>query len=210
MRVHVLVEGSSEEALFKIWLERFLPKGHAFKIIKHRGKGRLPGNIERAPDPRRQGLLDQLPAKLRAFGTALDPNTDRVLVLVDLDNDDCRDLKRRLENLAKACDPAPVVLFRIAIEETEAFYLGDRAAIKKAFPHAKLGKLSEYEPDSICGAWELFQDVIGEAGRGEDKVGWARKMGPHLGTAYQGRAGNRSPSFRALCTGLLKLIGEAR
>ena len=29
----------------------------------------------------RQGLLDQLPLKLRAYGRSLDPRTDRVLVL---------------------------------------------------------------------------------------------------------------------------------
>lgn len=159
MRLHVLVEGPSEEALLSPWLERFL-RGHRCKIIRHRGKGKIPGDPSRPPDPKRQGLLDQLPAKLRAYGRSLDSSTDRVIVLVDADDDDCRDLNTKLLALLEYCDPRPVVLFRIAIEETEAFYLGDRHAIQQAFPRARLQKLNHYEQDSICGTWELFADVI--------------------------------------------------
>lgn len=37
-----------------------------------------------------------------------------------------------------------MVLFRIAVEETEAFYLGDQPAIRKAFPKAKLRRMKSY------------------------------------------------------------------
>lgn len=60
------------------------------------------------------------------------------------------------------------MLFRIAIEETEAFYLGDPEAIRKAFPTAKTAKIKAYVQDSICGTAELFQEVIGASS--EDKV----------------------------------------
>ncbi len=158
------------------------------------------------PDMRREGILDQLPAKLRAYGQALNPETDRVVVLVDLDKDDCLDLKRRLVALLSHCDPKPVVLFRIAIEETEAFYLGDPAAIKKAFPQARLQRMKDYEQDSICGTWEVFQRVIGA--RSDDKVGWAEQMASHLGTEWDGKGANRSQSFQQLCKGLLRTAGE--
>ncbi|HEX4966436.1 MAG TPA: hypothetical protein VF173_36850 [Thermoanaerobaculia bacterium] len=151
-------------------------------------------------------MLDQLPAKLRAYGRVLNPATERVLVLVDLDGDDCGDLKARLLKVLDSCDPKPVVLFRIAIEETEAFYLGDSSAIRKAFPGAKLRRLKTYDQDSICGTWELFQEVIGA--RVEDKPGWAEQMADHLGTDWQGGQANRSPSFRQFCKGLLSLAGE--
>jgi len=206
LRLHVLVEGPSEAALLNGWLPRFLPPQHTFKVIQHRGKGRLPGDPARTPDPRREGLLDQLPAKLRAYGRALNPDTERVLVLVDLDDDDCLELKGRLVRVLKSCDPTPVVLFRFAIEETEAFYLGDPQAIRKAFPQAKPGRARFYEQDSICGTWEVFQEVLGA--ESEDKHGWAEKMAPHLGTDFEGQQANKSPSFRQFCRALLRLAGE--
>jgi hypothetical protein len=207
MKLHVLVEGDSEEALLRDWLPRFLPSGHSFVVIRHRGKGRLSGDPLKVPDIRREGLLDQLPAKLRAYGKGLDPATDRVLVLLDLDDDSCLDLKGRLLKLLESCEPPPVVLFRLAIEETEAFYLGDPAAIRKAFPQARLQRMKSYIQDSICGTWEVFQRVAGDPI--EDKVGWAERMAPHLGTTWKGKNANRSPSFRQFCKGLLRLAGES-
>ncbi|MEW6350432.1 MAG: hypothetical protein AB1646_15315 [Thermodesulfobacteriota bacterium] len=206
MRIHVLVEGPSEKALLESWLPRFLPHGHTFKIIQHKGKGRIPGDPSSAPDPRRQGLLDQLPAKLRAYGKSLRPETDRVLVPVDLDDDDCLVLKNRMVHLLDYCDPPPTVLFRIPIEETEAFYLGDPPGIRKALGKCRKGKMSSYVQDGICGTWELYSDVIGE--NREAKVEWAERMGPYLTVQWEGAGANRSPSFRQFCMGLLKLAGE--
>jgi hypothetical protein len=206
MKVHVLVEGPSEEAALRPWLVRFLP-GHRFQIIRHRGKGRLPGDPLCSVDPKRQGLLDQLPAKLRAYGQTLNTSTDRVLVLVDVDNDNCKDLLGRLRRVVGSCDPRPEVLFRLAIEEFEAFYLGDADAIRSAFPRANLRLLKNYKQDSICGTWEVFQKVVGA--RSESKVAWADAMGAHLGTSYRGRGANQSLSFRKFCEGLMKLCGEA-
>jgi hypothetical protein len=207
MRIHILVEGPSEKAFLELWLPRFLPPGHRFKIIPHRGKGRIPGDPTRKPDPKRQGLLDQLPAKLRVYGRELRSDTDRILVLVDLDRDECLSLKSRLMNLLRYCDPPPTALFRIAIEETEAFYLGDKTAIRTGFPKSRLSRMDSYVQDGICGTWELFREVIGETG--EDKVEWAKTMGAHLTTQWNGRLANESNSFRQLCSGILRLVGEA-
>lgn len=205
MRIHVLVEGPSEVALLGPWLKRFQPR-HTHIVIPHQGKGSLPGNPSEPPDPKKRGLLDQLPAKLRAFGAGLDPATDRVLVLVDADDDDCRDLKRRLTMLLESCKPAPVAKFRIAVEETEAFYLGDKPAMQGAFGKLALTPYQSYRQDSVCGTWEVFAKVI-RATR-EDKVGWARSMSATLGTTYKGGRANRSPSFRAFCSALQELAGE--
>jgi hypothetical protein len=199
------VEGASEEAFLRGWFPRFLP-GHALQVIPHRGKGKLPGEPYKAPDPRREGLLDQLPAKLRAYGRALNPATDRLLVLLDLDDDSCLELKSRLLAVLEQCNPKPVVLFRIAIEETEAFYLGDPQAIKRAFPQANLRKLKNYVQDSICGTWEVFQEIV--RAPSEDKVSWAERMAPHLGIDWRGGAANGSTSFKQFCQALLTLAGE--
>jgi len=192
MRIHYLVEGESEAAFLKPWLKRALP-GHQHKIYPHKGKGALPRDLLEKPDPIRRGLLDQLPATLRAFGRTHDPATDRTLVLVDADQDDCRALKASLIALLETCRPAPRAIFRIAVEETEAFYLGDEPAIRAAFPKFKKAVHRAYEQDSICGTWEVFRDVVGW--RHEAKVKWATMMAPHLGIATSGSALNRSPSF---------------
>lgn len=202
MKIHVLVEGLSEADLLRGWLQRFLPK-HTFKVIHHEGKGRVPRDPAYPPDPKRRGLLDQLPAKLRAYGEALDAATDRVLVLVDADEDDCVELKTRMVSLLHVCSRQPTAHFRIAIEETEAFYLGDQQAIRKAYPQAKLYKMKNYEQDSVCGTWEVFMEVIGATR--EDKRAWAEQMALHLGTDWKA---NQSPSFRSFCTALLRLAGE--
>lgn len=204
MILHVLVEGPSERALFEGWGQRFLST-HTLRIHPHQGKGRLPGNPDARVDPRRRGLLDQLPAKLRAFGQELDSRTDRVLVLVDADDDDCEELKERLVALTERIDPCPEVMFRIAVEETEAFYLGDLNAIRKAFTSVKLSAMKDYEQDAPdAGTWEIFRDVIGASG--EDKVEWATQIAPYLSKDPRK---NRSPSFRHLCTAMKKLCGEA-
>jgi hypothetical protein len=203
MRLHFLVEGSSETDFLNLWLPRFLPSGHSFKIYPHRGKGRLPIDPSAPPDPRQQGLLDQLPAKLRAWGKVFDPTTDRVVVLIDLDADDCVALKQQLLALLRFCDPQLSVKFRLAIEELEAFYLSDRQAIKQAFSRAKLYKMESYVQDSVCGTWELFQSVIGAGS--DDKRTWAQAMGPVLTIDWQA---NPSPSFRQFCRAVLLLAGE--
>lgn len=205
MRLHILVEGPSEAAFLRRWFPRFLPQ-HALTVIQHRGKGRLSAQPDLKPDSKREGLLDQLPAKLRAYGRTLDPSTDRLLVFLDLDDDSCLDLKKRLLAVLEACDPKPTVLFRIAIEELEAFYLGDPAAIRRAYPQAKPQRMRHYAQDSVCGTWEVFRDVIGATW--EDKVEWAERMGLHLGTSWHGGDANRSPSFQQFCQGLLRLAGE--
>jgi hypothetical protein len=114
-------------------------------------------------------------------------------------------LKRRIKQAVQHCAPkiAKATLIRIAVEETEAFYLGDRKALKRAFPKAKLPKLSMYQQDSVCGTWERFQEVIGVTF--EDKVSWGEKMGEFLDTNW---SCNESVSFRHLCVGILWLAGE--
>ena len=207
MKLHILVEGTSDKELLDRWLPRFIPQ-HSFNVLRHWGKGRLPQNPEQPPDPRRQGLLDQLPAKLRAFGSAFNPETDRILVLVDQDEDSCIELKQRLLRVLDSCDPKPDVLFRIATRETEAFYLGEPTAIKRAFPKARLGKLSDYHPDIHPeeGTWELFCKVIGE--ETEDKVRWAEMMGNQLDITKPFCRKNKSLCYRHFCRAILQLVGE--
>lgn len=183
-----MVEGRSEEALLKAWLRRARPN-HEYSFILHQGKS---------------DLLAQLPAKLRAYSRTLDPSADRLLVLVDADQDDCRALKARIREQHLRYAPALPLLARIACEETEAFYLGDRAAIEAGYgplPPGASALLEAYVQDSPVGTAELFQRVIGAGSL--NKVAWAKNMGFRLSTDP---GENRSPSFRHLAAAIDRLL----
>lgn len=199
MTIHVLVEGPSERALLGPWIKRLLPDADV-RVHPHAWKGKIPSDLDAAPDPKQRGLLDQLPAKLRGFASA--KATHHVLVLVDADDEDCKQLKANIVKIAQRCAPLLDVTVRIAVEETEAFYLGDLRAIKAAFPDADTSVLEKvkYTPDQVCGAWELFGKVIHDGG--ENKVAWATAMAEHLTIKP---AESRSPSFKALLGALKKL-----
>ncbi len=202
MTIHVLVEGPSERAFLEPWSKRFL-KGALLKVHPHQGKGKLPSDLEATPNPKQRGLLDQLPAKLRAFASSA--NQLVVLVLVDADADDCVALKESIVEAVKTCAPKLRVVVRIAVEETEAFYLGDLAGLRLGFPGFDAKQAARYVPDSICDTWEFFGRVVGDGG--ENKVGWAETMGPVLTTTP---SKSRSPSFRALCVGLRRLAAPPK
>lgn len=202
MRLHFLVEGTSEERFLRKLLPRLLP-GHTCKIYPHEGKGKVPGDPLAAPVLTRRGVLDQLPAKLRAWSKTLNPTTDRVIVLVDVDHDDCAALLTELNGLRDMMS-TPEYLVRLAIEEVEAWYLGDWKALRKAFPKADANAYRTYKSDSICGTWEKFQEVIADPL--ERKTIWAEKMGAVLGV--DGRSS--SDSFNRFCNGVRRVAGEGK
>jgi len=200
MTIHVLVEGPSEKVFFDRWAPR-LRLGHEVEVHPHQGKGALPPDLDSTPNPRARGVLDQLPAKLRAYATALNPQADGVLVLVDADDDTAEDLAQAIQNAAAHCAPALRVKVCVAVEETEAYYLGDLEALKRAYPWADMATARAYVPDSICGTWELFGRVVADGGG--NKVAWAERMGPRLTTQP---ARSRSPSFKVMVRQLRGLV----
>lgn len=201
MTVHVLVEGPSERAFLGPWAKKVL-KEVAFRVHPHQGKGSLPANPSARPQPQHRGLLDQLPAKLRGFEEAR-PRPTGVVVLVDADDDDWEELAAKIMAVASSESPNTNVIVTIAVEESEAFFLGDIAALKKAYPHADIDLARSYEPDSICGTWELLGRVIGDDGG--NKVEWAASIGPYL-TINPARS--RSPSFKRLLNALKQLCRQ--
>lgn len=204
MKLHFLVEGTSEVKLLEGLLPRLIPK-HQFEIYPHQGKGKLPDDPRLPPDLKRRGVLDLLPATLRAWGKYFSPETDRVVLLVDLDNDDRSLLLEKLANMLAVIEPAPSCLFRIAVEEVEAWYLGDWAALKRAFPKAKKALWTTYEQDAIVKTWEFLQTIIQDPM--DRKTSWAEKMGIEL-NVVEGDSANRSPSFQKFCSGVRRLAGD--
>jgi hypothetical protein len=202
MFFEVLVEGGADVVTVKWFLEnRFaLLDGVDFRIHPHRGKGSLPNNPLAIPDPRHRGLLDQLPAKLRGYGRSLGPGTC-VVVLVDADSENCRDLKQRLVELYNELPSRPeCVLFRIAVEETESWFIAEPEAVRRAYPTARVQKLVGLDPDAVVGAWEKLAECLGKKPDecdGSDKHEWGARITPHLSLDPP-----LSPSLRAFIDGI--------
>lgn len=213
MHIEVLVEDSSGEKLLAQLLPQILgAQGapHTWRLKAYKGIGRIPQGLTAKADPAKRMLLDQLPRLLQGYGKT--PGIDAVVVVVDTDRQDCKAFLQELKSLAASCNPSPNTLFRLAIEEMEAWYLGDRAALLKAFPRAKRDVLDRYVQDSVCGTWELLADAVHVGGSvaikkvgwtlaGQLKHEWAEKIGPFMDLHR-----NVSPSFCKFRDGLSKMI----
>ena len=163
-------------------MRRFgLVEDEHFRIHPHQGKGKLPANPLAPPNRNKRQLLHQLPTKLRAYAKSRDSNCV-VLVVVDTDDNPCVELLADLNRMLAELPVRPArVLFRLAIEETESWFLADTAAIQKAFPKAKVASLKRIPPDAVVGAWQQLAKAIGSTGSsGTDKRRWAEKICPHL------------------------------
>lgn len=141
----------------------------------------LPGILEGLefsvhPFQCKNDLLSSLPSRLLGYSKWLPPDW-RIVVLVDRDNDDCRELKRRLEEVAcksglrtrsSVAGGAYQLVNRVVIEELEAWYFGDWAAVRKAYPRAPEripSKAAYRDPDAIQGGtWERFERIMRKAG----------------------------------------------
>lgn len=216
MHFEVLVEDKSGSITVKFLMEKILGpnhSNHSWRIHAYKGIGHLPKNLHRLPDPGKQLLLHQLPYVLRGYGRSLSSSSAAVVVVVDLDNKDCMSFKQELLGVLSGCHPRPRTLFRIAIEESEAWLLGDRSAVKQAYSNAKDSVLDSYSQDSICGTWEVLADAVNAGGAtalkrlsypdaGMAKCIWAQDIAPHIDVG-----GNRSKSFQVFRRGLKNLAG---
>ncbi len=207
------MEDSSGKKLLEEILPKFLGKQsapHTWRIHSYKGVGRIPKDLNARGDPRKRILLDQLPRLLGGYGRT--PGIDAVVVVLDSDGRDCTNFLSELKSLAENCEPAPNILFRLAIEEIEAWYLGDKQALRDAYPKVKDDVLGRYNQDQVCETWELLADAVYPGGAaairkagwplpGQIKHEWAEKIGPRLDP---GR--NLSPSFCKLRDGLRRLV----
>ena len=213
MHIEFLVEDSSGEKLLAQLLPRILGEQgapHTWRLKAYKGIGRIPPGLSVKADPAKRMLLDQLPRLLQGYGKT--PGIDAVVVVVDTDRRDCKGFLQELKSVAEGCNPVPRTHFRLAIEEMEAWYLGDREALLKAYPRAKRDVLDRYVQDSACGTWELLADAVHTGGvaaikktgwplPGQIKHEWAEKIGPFMSLNQ-----NASPSFGKFRDGLSRLV----
>jgi hypothetical protein len=204
--LEVLIEGISDAPVVReILTRRFnLTEGLDFTVSWHTGKGTLPADPLALADPRKTALLDQLPSKLIAYGKRT-RQMPVVLVLVDVDTTPCHELLASLNAMLRALPFKPVVVFRLAIEEIESWFVSDVNALRAAYPtKVKAGKLRDYQPDSIVNTWELLASALGSdkslVGAGV-KTDWAQKISPHLNLDNP-----RSPSLRKFIEGVERLV----
>jgi elongation factor P--beta-lysine ligase len=134
------------------------------------------------------------------------------VILVDRDNEDCHQLKQKLEDIAVTAGfitkssncRSFQVLNRIMVEELEAWFFGDIPAIIQAYPGIKssLAQQEKYrDPDAIQGGtWEALERVLRQARYyqgGLDKPKAAREIAEHMNPET-----NRSKSFQVFYDGL--------
>ena len=215
MHFEVLVEDQSGKIALESIVEKILGVNyteHSWRILAYKGIGRIPGNLRGVTDPKARIILDRLPSLLQGYGRSL-TDSSAVVVVVDADDKDCIAFKQELLGVLNACNPRPNTLFRIAVEEGEAWLLGDRAAVKSAYPNAKDAVLNGYVQDSVCGTWEVLADAVHSGGSqllkklgypaaGVAKCDWAGEIAPHMDIDSNG-----SMSFQVFRDGVRNLAG---
>jgi hypothetical protein len=203
MHIEFQVEEASMEAALAVLAPRLVRGRASWRIINYQSKPRL---------------LRELPRRLAGYQARLRSESLKLLVLVDRDADDCVSLKGKLEHMAQeaglatksrpAVDGLFAVVNRIAVEELEAWFFGDIAAVREAYPRISptLHRQRPYRaPDAIAGGtWEALHRTLRQAGHlgpVYPKIETARSIAQHMLPER-----NRSPSFRTFCDGVAALL----
>lgn len=193
-----LIEDQSGKHMLDGLKGKMLSKDDSCEIHHYRGVGHLPANLVKG-SAKSQCLLDNLPRLLRGMRKAFKQCPHHFVVICDLDRNQKADFLQKLEDVAVQCQVDAETSICLAIEEGEAWLLGDRQAVLEAYPDAKLAVLNKYVQDSICGTWEVLADAIYPGGRkelkklnpGALKCEWAQRIAPKMDIER-----NVSPSFR--------------
>lgn len=165
-----------------------------------------------------RGLMKRLPGRLRGYAERVryDPNL-RIVVVVDLDDDNCHELKKTLEDMTRSAGltslrsvrtaQIPIVATRIAIEELEAWFVGDVGALRTAYPRIPQSLAARHnlrEPDDVRGGtWEAVERLLQSHGYhhgGMRKIALADEVARHMDVEN-----NRSTSFCCLRDGIRRL-----
>ena len=206
MHFEILVEDQSGKKALDILVPKIIGKNsHTFKVHSYKGIGRIPKDLNHEADPTKRMLLNCLPQLLRGYGKTFAKSFSNlpsaVIVVCDLDNKCLKTFCQELLAILDTCNQKPETRFCIAIEEGEAWFLGDIPAIIKAYPKAKRSVLNSYKNDTICGTWEHLADSVFQGGSkalsakgwqtiGAEKSRWSQTIAP-----YMDIKNNKSKSF---------------
>lgn len=202
MHLEILSEEESARKALDNLLPKLVVNEHTYRIITYQGKN---------------DMLKKLPAVLKGYSRFV-PNDWVIIVLMDLDKDKCNDLKKRLNQFATDANlkiknsfsqtSAFQVLNRIAIEELEAWFLGDPEAIRKAFPRVgHFDNQAKYRiPDSIVDPCETLERILKKASyysSGLRKVEVADKI-----SKFMQPLNNKSKSFAIFWDGVFCCLNQ--
>lgn len=217
MHFEVLVEDLSGKIMLETLIPKIVGDNHSFRVIAYKGIGHVPKNMKKSSEARHRALLNQLPRLLQGYGKTFahypKENPAAVILVCDLDDKCLKAFREELFAILQKCAPKPLTRFCIAVEEGEAWYLGDIPAVKAAYPNVKAAELDKYTPDSICKTWEYLANVVCNGGAaalkskggqtvGKEKTRWAEAITPHMDVNE-----NRSPSFVHFREKLRELAG---
>ena len=202
MHIEFLLEERSAEVVLESILPKILPENVSFYFHVFEGK---------------HDLLKKLPVRLKGYSPWI-PSDWRIVVLIDEDRQNCRELKTRLENAAHEAgfvtksSTLPYgdfqVVNRLAIEELEAWFFGDIAAVRQAYPavlKTSKSRKKYLNSDAITGGTsEALERLLKRSyKRVFPKTVVARNIAPHMEPSR-----NRSKSFQVFVEGLKACIGE--
>ena len=196
------VEDESTAAAIEIILERLYGSGGSFagaRVRPLRGK---------------QRMLKTLPGIFQSRVQMR--HVDRLIVVIDGDNDDCHKLKAQIYTQAVEAGlirlDQPTYLsrlrIRIAMTELESWFIGDPRAVQAAYPRLTVRDMrlrAAEEVDSLNQAWEWLERRLIQRGyyaTRMPKVEVACAISAHLNLSPDA---NASPSFRLFLRTLCEL-----
>lgn len=194
MHFQYLVEDQSGAALIRILMQKIveLYPNATYDCKGFRGIGGFTRK-NTIKETKTGKLLNDLATYLRGFDRSLQSFPSVIIVVLDSDDHDVQQFRSELEAVAMQNMIKIDHVFCLAVEEIEAWLLGDRHALLSAYPHAKMHVLNTYVQDSICGTWEVLADAVYPGGTsklsrehasfieiGKLKAEWAQNIGIHM------------------------------
>jgi len=155
MHFEILVEDQSGKKALDILVPAIIGRTNTYKVHAYKGIGHIPKNMKDTKNSVNRILLENLPKILKGYGrTFVGYHSDYkavVILVCDLDSKCFKSFREELLTILNSCEQKPFAKFCIAIEEFEAWFLGDFDAIKFAYPTVNNCKLSSYVNVSIGG-----------------------------------------------------------
>ena len=206
MYFQFLIEDQSSEVLINIIMKKIISIYPQLQISYDSKSFRGIGGFTKKnmlKDTKTGNLLNDLATYLRGFNKSLQGIEAAIFVVLDNDKRDTSSFYEQLEKVALENNISIDHVFCIAVEEVEAWLLGDEVAISEAYPKYKSSFLKKYVQDSVCGTWEVLANVVYPGGIekirknnysymiiGTLKSEWAKNIGLNMNIFS-----NNSPSF---------------
>jgi hypothetical protein len=180
-----LLEEPSLKNVLEMLLPKIIPNSLTYQLIPHQGK---------------QDLAKSIPRKIKAF--QFSPTT-KFIIVHDQDSHDCIQLKTELLTICQKAGQSDI-LIRIVCRELESWFLGDLAAVEKAYglkPQSLSRKQTQQKfrnPDQLNNAKQELIKLVKEY----YEATHSKAIAPHLSLTD-----NKSHSFQVFIEGIRNFIG---